>query len=282
MQRIFREETGKALAICRHPARERGETVHETRKHLKKLRAAIDLVAAEIGKRAAREDRCARDIGKLVSDLRDAHVRLQTLIELRGTETARFAELENLLTIERESFSAAFADWQEPAISDLEELQQRLACWDLEDLTWKNICRAIAQTYRDGRDALVWALKTPSAKCVHAWRKEVKDLWYQLRLLTPLNPVVLKKIAADADSLGELLGCDHDYAFLLQRFEDSNSSSRSWEARNGRDLESLIGKHRRRLQRNAMELGRRFYAEPSKAFAKRISIFINDWVAKKK
>ena len=84
MQRIFREETGKALAICRHPARERGETVHETRKHLKKLRAAIDLVAPEIGKRAAREDRCARDIGKLVSDLRDAHVRLQTLIELRG------------------------------------------------------------------------------------------------------------------------------------------------------------------------------------------------------
>ena len=280
MQRIFREETGKALAICRHPARERGETVHETRKHLKKLRAAIDLVAPEIGKRAAREDRCARDIGKLVSDLRDAHVRLQTLIELRGEDTAKFAELENLLTIERESFSAAFADWQEPAISDLEELQQRLACWDLEDLTWKNICRSIARAYRDGRDALARALKTPSAKCVHAWRKEVKRLWYQLRLLTPLNPVVLKKIAADADSLGELLGCDHDYAFLLQRFEDEQLDPKLGSER--ADLEKLIGKHRRRLQRNAMELGRRFYAEPSKAFAKRISIFIKDWVAKKK
>ena len=280
MQRIFREETGKALAICRHPARERGETVHETRKHLKKLRAAIDLVAPEIGKRAAREDRCARDIGKLVSDLRDAHVRLQTLIELRGEDTAKFAELENLLTIERESFSAAFADWQEPAISDLEQLQQRLACWDLEDLTWKNVCRSIAQAYRDGRDALARALKTPSAKCVHAWRKEVKRLWYQLRLLTPLNPVVLKKIAADADSLGELLGCEHDYAFLLQRFEDEQLDPKLGSER--ADLEKLIGKHRRRLQRNAMELAGDFMPSRRKRFAKRISIFIKDWVAKKK
>jgi hypothetical protein len=36
------------------------------------------------------------------------------------------------------------------------------------------------------------------------------------------------------------------------------------------------------LQRNATELGRHFYAEPPKAFAKRISIFIDDWAAKKK
>ena len=152
MQRIFREETAKALAICRHPARERGETVHETRKHLKKCAPQLTWWRRN-RQRAPREDRCARE-SESAFGLRDAHVRLQTLIDLRGKETARFAELENLLTIERESFSAAFADWQEPAISDLEELRQRLACWDLEDLTWKNICRAIAQTYRDGRDAL--------------------------------------------------------------------------------------------------------------------------------
>jgi len=29
------------------------------------------------------------------------------------------------------------------------------------------------------------------------------------------------------------------------------------------------------LRRNALELGRRFYAEPAKAFAKRISTFIS-------
>ena len=125
LQRIFREEIKSALKECEHPAPERGETVHETRKHLKKLRAALDLVAREVGKqRFAREDRCVRQIGKLVSDLRDAHVRLQTLIELRDDDAERFAHLENLLAIERESFSAAFAGWQKQASSKVESVEQ--------------------------------------------------------------------------------------------------------------------------------------------------------------
>ena len=40
-------------------------------------------------------------------------------------------------------------------------------------------------------------------------------------------------------------------------------------------LQKLIRKRGRRLCRDALELGRRFYAEPPKAFAKRISIFIS-------
>jgi len=279
LQRIFCEEIDTALRICRHPARERGETVHETRKHLKKLRAALDLVAAEAGKAATREDRCVRHIAKLVSDLRDAHVRLQTLIELRGNDAKNFAQLENFLSIERESFAAAFSDWQKQAIPDLEQLRYRLVDWPLEDLTWKTVCRAIAESYRNGRDALARALKKRSAKCMHAWRKEVKQLWYQLRLLTPLNRIVLEKISGDAKTLGQLLGRDHDYAFLLQRFDDEQLDPELENERS--DLEKLIRKHRRRLERNALELGRRFYAEPPKAFAKRISIFIDAWVSKK-
>src|SRR5437870_2216462 len=85
LKRIFREETGAALRLCRHPAKQRAVTVHETRKHLKKLRAALRLASAEAGKdRYGREDRCLSQVGKLLSDLRDAHVRLQTLIQLRA------------------------------------------------------------------------------------------------------------------------------------------------------------------------------------------------------
>jgi CHAD domain-containing protein len=279
LQRVFRDEIDAALKICRHPARERGVTVHDTRKHLKKLRAALDLIAVEVGKQGKREDRCAREIGKLVSDLRDAHVRLQTLIELRGKDAKKFSELENFLSIERESFSAAFADWRKQAISDLAQLRYRAVGLPLEDLTWKTICRAVARSYRSGRDALARALKKRSAKCMHTWRREVKQLWYQLRLLTPLNPIVLEEIAADAKMLGRLLGRDHDYAFLLQRFEGEQFDTALGNECS--DLEKLVRKRRQRLERNALELGRRFYAEPPKAFAKRISVFIDDWVSKK-
>ena len=39
-------------------------------------------------------------------------------------------------------------------------------------------------------------------------------------------------------------------------------------------LQKLIHKRGKRLRTNALELGRRFYAEPAKGFAKRISIFV--------
>src|SRR5216117_1220070 len=105
LKRVFREQIESALKLCRHPTKERGITVHEVRKHLKKLRAAMRLAIPEVGKnRHTREDRCVRRIGRLVSDLRDAQVRLQTLIQLRD-ETAKgpkdnpFPRLEELLSL---------------------------------------------------------------------------------------------------------------------------------------------------------------------------------------
>ena len=43
LKRVFCEEIDSALHMCQHPAKERGVTVHEVRKHLKKLRAAMRL-----------------------------------------------------------------------------------------------------------------------------------------------------------------------------------------------------------------------------------------------
>src|SRR5438093_6569789 len=129
LKRVFREQVQSALELCRHPAKQRGVTVHEVRKHLKKLRAALRLTVAEVGKiQHARENRCVREIGRLVSDLRDAQVRLQTLIRLRD-ETAKdpgenhFSRIEELLSLERESFSAAFDGWQKQAIPKLERVE---------------------------------------------------------------------------------------------------------------------------------------------------------------
>src|SRR6266576_5984314 len=278
LKRVFREQIGSALKLCRHPARQRGVTVHEVRKHLKKVRAAMRLAITEVGKdRHAREDRCVRKIGRLVSDLRDAQVRLQTLIQLRD-ETAKrpqdnpFPRIEELLSLERESFSAAFAGWQKQAIPQLERVEARLLKWPLQDLTWKQICGAVAKIYKRGQRSLAKTIKKPNPENFHAWRKRVKDLWYQLRILQPLNRVILEKIAHDAEVLGELLGREHDFDFLWARLERESGDEAL------RDelacLQKLIRKQGKRLRTNALELGRHFYAEPAKAFAKRISIFV--------
>ena len=279
LKRVFREQIQSALELCRHPAKERGVTVHEVRKHLKKLRAAMRLAISEVGRNChAREDRCVRKIGKLVSDLRDAQVRLQTLIQLRA-ETAKgpkdnpFPRIEELLSLERESFSAAFAGWQKQAIPKLERAAERMSKWPLANITWKQICGVVAKSYRRGQNRLAKALKKRDPESFHVWRMSVKELWYQLRILRPLNRLVLEEIASDAKTLGELLGRAHDFAFLLARLDRERGDQALYDELV--QLQKLIRKRGKRLHRDALELGRRFYAEPAKAFAKRISIFID-------
>src|SRR5216683_2235018 len=186
LKRVFREQVESALELCRHPARQRGVTVHEVRKHLKRLRAAMRLTVGEVGKKQhACEDRCVREIGRLVSDLRDAQVRLQTFIELRDKASKKkerqlFPRTEELLLLERESFSAAFAGWQSHAIPQLEGVKARLMEWPLDGLNWKQICGAVCKIYRRGQRALAKAIGDPDPEHFHSWRKRVKDVWYQL------------------------------------------------------------------------------------------------------
>src|SRR5438876_1172973 len=278
LKRVFCEQIHSALQLCRHPAKQRGVTVHEVRKHLKKLRAAMRLTVCEVGKNQhVREDRCVREIGRLVSDLRDAQVRLQTLIQLRdemakGAGENHFPRIEELLSLERESFSAAFAGWQKQAIPKLERVGERLSKWPLAGITWKQICGTVGKTYKRGQRGLVKTIKKPQPENFHAWRKRVKDLWYQLRILQPLNRAVLTEMAHDADVLGELLGSEHDLAFLCARLEKESGDETLRDEL--AQLEKLICKRGKRLRTNALELGRRFTAEPARAFAKRISIFV--------
>jgi CHAD domain-containing protein len=277
LKRVFSEQIDSALRCCHNPAKQRGVTVHEVRKHLKRLRAAMRLAIGVVGKNChAKEDRCVRNIGRLVSDLRDAQVRLQTFNKLRNkaaknSEKQLFPRTGELLLLERESFSAAFAGWQREAIPQLENVKARLVAWPLEGLNWKQICNAVCKIYRRGQRALAETIDDPEPENFHAWRKRVKDVWYELRILQPLNRTVLEEMAQDAEVLGELLGSEHDLNFLWARLEKESGD----EALAGElaQLQKLINKRRKRLRRDALELGRRFYAEPSKAFAKRISIF---------
>ena len=279
LKRVFREQIQSALELCRHPVRQRGVTVHEVRKHLKKLRAALRLTKNEVGKnRWASEDRCVREIGRLVSDLRDAHVRYQTLIQLRDDADQQFPRIEELLSMERESFSAAFAGWQKQAVPKLKRVEGRLSKWPLSGITLKQICDVVAKSYRRGQSRLAKALKKRDPESFHVWRMTVKELWYQLRILRPLNRLVLEEIANDAKTLGELLGRAHDFAFLLARLDRERGEQALYDELV--QLQKLIQKRGKRLHRDALELGRRFYAEPSKAFAKRISIFIDKRKAK--
>jgi hypothetical protein len=278
LRRICREEIEAALAETISGKAEPGIAVHEFRKHIKKLRAALRLVSHKIGKdRQRREDRALRDIAKLAADLRDAYVRLQTIIELRkqfrGDDLGKvFRRIEELLALELASFAAACGGWEAQAAKRLSAVDKHTSSWRFDRLNWKQICTTVSASYRRGRDQLDATLRKPTAKNFHKWRRETKDLWYELRLLSPLNRTVLEEIARDAETLGDLLGRHHDFGFLLSRLDLERDDEALSKERT--KLKKLIRKRSKRLERDATELGRHFYAELPKAFAKRISIFV--------
>jgi len=280
LRRICRKQIEGAIAITTGEKKASDTPVHEVRKHLKKARAALRLVRKEIGHGLFREqDRCLRDVARLTSEIRDAEVRLQTVRQLQGITQRRgrgvYAKLEGVLMLELENFMAAFAEWQTQAVPMLERAHASIDCWPLDQFNCKQLRRAVQRTYKGTRKALASAEATPTVENFHRFRTKAKRLWYELRILRPINPVVLKNLSDDLRAMANLLGRAHDLSFLGDRLRGENEKS-EWE-REGHKLLAVIEVSQGDLQRGAAELAEHFFAERPRDFGDRIASWLKDW-----
>ena len=280
LRRVCRKQIEAAIAITTGEKKANDSPVHEVRKHLKKARAALRLVRKEIGRSLFREqDHCLRDVGRLTSEIRDAEVRLQTVRQLQGIThrrtRSRYSKLESMLTLELENFMAAFAEWQTQALPMLERAHASVDCWPLDQFNCKQLRRAVQRTYKGARRALATAEATPTPENFHRFRMEAKRLWYELRILRPVHPVVLKNLSDDLRSLGNLLGRAHDLSFLGDRLRGGDDKS-EWE-REGHKLLAVIEVSQGDLQRGAAELAEHFLAERPRDFGARLASWLKDW-----
>jgi CHAD domain-containing protein len=277
IQRIICHQIEGAIRASGAEQNGKGSPVHETRKHLKKARSALRVAAGEIDRDVwKREDRCLRKVGQLISEVRDAEVRLQTVRQLREFARGKkrsFRETEELLAFELDSFLAAFSEWPEEAKQRLTQSLDRIRAWPLDDLRSKQLRKCVRKTYQRGRNALKAAIEKTSTKNLHTFRKRAKELWYQLRILRPLAPAVFRELNGELETIGQYLGQAHDLAFVAERL------SSIWPARKHGDriLNALIDSREKELERTAIALGERFYAERPKQFARRIPRYFSAW-----
>jgi CHAD domain-containing protein len=266
LRRICRKQIEAAIAITTGEKKASDTPVHEVRKHLKKARAALRLVRKEIGHGLFREqDRCLRNVGRLTSEIRDAEVRLQTVRQLQGITQRRgrgaYANLEGMLILELENFMAAFAEWQTQAVPMLERANANIDCWPLDQFNCKQLRCAVQ--------------RTPTVQNFHQFRTRAKRLWYELRILRPINPIVLKNLSDDLRALASLLGRAHDLSFLGDRLRVADQKS-EWE-REGHKLLAVIEVSQEDLQRGAAELADHFFAERPRDFGTRVASWLEDW-----
>jgi CHAD domain-containing protein len=254
-----------------------GSPVHETRKHLKKARSALRLAAGEIEADTWKcEDRGLRKVGRLISEVRDAEVRLQTVRQLREFARGKkrsFRETEDLLAFELDSFLAAFSEWPEEAKQQLTQALDRIQKWPLDHLHCKQLRKCVQKTYQRGRKALTAAVEKRNTKKLHTFRKRVKELWCQLRILRPLAPAVFGELIDELDAINKYLGQVHDLAFVRERLSSIGSTRKHGD----RILNTLVDSREKELEGTALALGERFYAERPRQFARRISKFFSRW-----
>ena len=108
-----------------------------------------------------------------------------------------------------------------------------------------------------------WARVTGQSATLHRWRKELKTLWYHLRLARPLMTGVAPLIA-ELKRLETALGDEHNLVVLGATLRACRDL-RSMRA-NMRPIERLAARMRQPLRRRAFALGRRVLGRTPKAF----------------
>jgi CHAD domain-containing protein len=94
-----------------------------------------------------------------------------------------------------------------------------------------------------------------------------------LRILRPLAPAVFRELNDELKAIGQYLGQVHDLTFVAERL----SSIGSIRKRGDRVLNALVDAREKELERTAIALGERFYAERPRQFARRLSQYFSEW-----
>jgi CHAD domain-containing protein len=186
--------------------------VHEFRKALRRGRALVRLSRPLLGDKTYRE--IVQDLREAflgTSPLRDATVLLGTLSRLghqRCTRSARSA-LRRLLRSEAAAGAGAAAVVAlEHSVELIAPLPARFSGCLPPRVHWRQVREAVAKSFRRARRARCLAMEDRKDRDVHAFRKRVKELRYQLELLAAAQGGKARHdyhaLAALAEGLGEV------------------------------------------------------------------------------
>jgi CHAD domain-containing protein len=273
LRRIARKQVGRAIAELNLD--DRDEAVHQIRKRSKKLRALLRLVRPAAPELYRAENARIRDVARELSGARDDAASLGALGALAHEAGDRLPA--EVVVAVRHGLTGAEGDDSDPSApservwTELIELRRRIdRDWKLpERVTGADaVAPGFRRSYAQGRDAFEELLDDPTTAALHEWRKRVKDHWYHCRLLRPVWPSVMKARASALNELSELLGDDHDLAVL--RASLHADPDRFGGEANAGTTSTLLDRRRADLQRDAISLGRRVYADRPKAMERRI------------
>ena len=190
------EEARRDLdSLAARPAR----AMHSTRTRMKNLRALLLLVKPRISKPERKAvGTLAGALKDAFSGQRDAHVIAELCVKFSGLRESPA----------KKNTATRNVVGDRTAKADASRLIRMVSKLGLNGLTWADVIGGYLQSYRAGRKAMKACERKPGVKAFHAWRKPVKELFYQSQVLQPLDGMKHRRNAAER--LGDRLGKVND------------------------------------------------------------------------
>ncbi len=282
LRRIAVEQIEGAVSQL-HRSDDLNEGVHEARKHFKRVRALLRLARGALPAEIYdSENQFFRDLGRLLSPVRDSAVYIETLDLLRNSYRKLLADevllhLRKQMVREHEAVLYAFAQDEQRQASLIESLhgaRSRVTDWNFSGNEFTLFRDGLRRIYARGRSEREAAFSRPTTEGFHAWRKRVKYLWYHLQILQPLWPAQLKAMERECDRLADRLGEEHDLAVLLET--PSVQELLASRDDSAELLLSTVSRERERQRRASIPIAQRIYVENPGRFVARIEEY---WLA---
>lgn len=246
--------------------------VHESRKSVKKVRAILDVLQragakvprkdAQRLKRAARELSALRDAAAIV----DAFDRVRRRFPTRLPEHTYGILRRGLVRAEEQRERKARREGAvDRAVKQLDRVGKASRRWNVSRLDEAALIDVAADSYRRSRKAMAAAGDSGLSATVHRWRKALKTLWYQLRLLKPLT-IGVAPLSAELKRLETELGEDHNLVVLGATLRGCRDLR--WRRADVRLVEQLALRMRQPIRKRAFALGRRLHRRKPRAFAR--------------
>lgn len=285
IRRVMSKQLSKARDALGSVGDEPDRAIHQCRKRCKKIRGAIRLVRPAVDNGGySTINGLARDAARELAPFRDATAQAATvdrlLAQWPGSHPDGIEQAAATLTGRRHAMEQAAATGH-PAVgrarSLLDELADAIDDLELGEGGVDAIGPGLAKTYGRGRDALAASVEAPTGPAFHEWRKRAKYTRHHVRLLAPAAPAILGPLDDAFHDLTDTLGDAHDLVVLGEWLRsDTDEVERLGDTT---ELRIAVDGTRSELERRAVALGGRLYAESPKRFRKRLGTYWDTWNA---
>lgn len=254
--------------------------VHETRRTIKRIRAVLRMIRDEIGySNYYRENTFYRELARGISSLRDHYVLLNTVTGFHEKYPEEFPEnvvaaISKSLNRDLEEDIEHFSSQSGGFDRIMEELEKAVSRVDqycrLRD-GFVSIRKGIRRIYGRGGRYLKIIKESYDKEQFHEYRKNTKYLLYQMELIRPVYPKMIKAYVSTIDRHAEMLGDTRDYERLEKYIRDMPGSTRTAASR--LKLVEAIHSRRQGMMNSIFSGANRIYAETPGEFTRRLGMY---------